>query len=150
MIQAIYDAEQVLTSNTDTVDFNAIDLRTNSAQCFNGWLNYNAGSSQFNILAGGIYEVSFNANVTSAEVGNVALALFADGVELAGTEMDATISTAGNWRNVSFVKRFRVCPRGNVTLTVNSVPTTAYSGTTTDTQIPTLKNVNITISRVNG
>ena len=97
MIQAIYDGEQILNSNTDVVKFNAVDLRTNSAQCFNGWLNYNTGSSQFNILAGGIYEVSFNANITSAEVGNVALALFTDGVELAGTEMDASISTAGNW-----------------------------------------------------
>lgn len=150
MIQAIYNDEQVLSSTTDVVDFNAVDLRTNSAQCFNGWLNYNTGSSQFNILAGGIYEVSFNANVTSAEVGNVALALYTDGVELAGTEMNSVIATAGNWENISFVKRFRVCPRGNVTLTVNSVPTTTYNGTTTDTEIPTLKNVNITISRVNG
>lgn len=150
MIQSIYNDEQTLSSNTDVVDFNAVDLRTNSAQCFNGWLNYNTGSSQFNILAGGIYEVSFNANVTSAEVGNVALALYTDGVELAGTEMDATISTAGNWRNISFVKRFRVCPRGNVTLTINSVPTTTYDGTSTPTQVPTLKNVNIFITRVNG
>lgn len=150
MIQAIYEDEQVLKSNTDTVDFNAIDLRTNSAQCYNGWLNYNAGSPQFNILAGGIYEVSFNANITSAEIGNVAIALFTDGTELAGTEMDSVVSTAGVWENISFVKRFRVCPRGNVTLTINSVPTTTYNNKTTDTEIPTLKNVNITISRVNG
>ena len=150
MIQAIYNDEQVLSSTTDVVDFNAVDLRTNSAQCFNGWLNYNVGSSQFNILAGGIYEVSFNANITSATAGNVALALYTDGVELAGTEMDATVPVAGDWSNITFVKRFRVCPRGNVTLTVNSVPTTTYNGTTTDTEIPTLKNVNITISRVNG
>ena len=106
MIQAIYNDEQVLSSNTDVVKFNAVDLRTNSAQCFNGWLNYNIGSSQFNIIDGGIYEVSFNANITSADTGNVALALFTDGVELAGTEMDASISTAGMWRNISFVKRF--------------------------------------------
>ena len=64
--------------------------------------------------------------------------------------MDAAISTAGQWRNISFVKRFRVCPRGNVTLTINSVPTTVYDETSTATEIPTLKNVNITISRVNG
>lgn len=150
MIQAVYNDEQVLSSNTDVVDYNTIDLRTNSAQCFNGWLNYNTGSSQFNILAGGIYEVSFNANVTSAATGNVALALYTDGVELAGTEMNSYIATAGNWENISFVKRFRVCPRGNVTLTVNSVPTTTYNDTTTDTEVPVLKNVNITISRVNG
>ena len=150
MIQAIYDGEQVLNSNTDTVKYNAVDLRTNSAQCFNGWLNYNTGSAQFNILAGGIYEIAFNANVTSANNGNVALAIFTDGVQLAGTEMDSVIANAGDWHNISVVKRIRVCPRGNVTVTVNSVPTTSYNGTATDTQIPTLKNVNIVLSRVNG
>ena len=86
--------------------------------------------------------------MTSAEVGNVGIALFADGNQLSGTEMDATISTAGNWRNISFTKRIRVCPRGNVSLVIKSVPTTSYSGTSTDTQIPTLKNVNVIVERI--
>ena len=148
MIEATYEQEQVLVSNVDNVRYNAISLRTNSAQCFNGWLNFNLENPQFNILDGGIYDISFNANITSADTGNVGIALFADGNQLSGTEMDATITTAGIWRNISFNKRIRVCGRGNVSLVVKSVPTTSYNGTSTDTEIPTLKNVNIIIERI--
>ena len=148
MIQSVNELEQVLTSNTAPVKFADTDLRTQSANCFNGWLNHNEGTATFNIVAGGIYEIDFDCNITSAEVGNVGLAIFVDGVQLNGTEMDATISTAGNWRNISANKKIRVCTRGNVTITVNSVPTTAYNGTVTDTQVPTIKNANISIERL--
>lgn len=148
MIQSVQENELVLASNTSAITFADTDLRTGSANCFNGWLNHNEGTAQFTILGGGIYEVSFNTNVTSAEVGNVALALFADGNKINGTEMDATITTAGVWRNVSSNKLLRVCGRGSVTLTINSVPTTSYDETTTDTQIPTVKNSNIMIKKL--
>ena len=148
MIQSVQENELVLTSNTAAITFADTDLRTGSANCFNGWLNHNEGTAQFTILGGGIYEVSFNTNITSADVGNVALALFADGNKLNGTEMDTAISTAGVWRNVSSNKLLRVCGRGSVTLTVNSVPTTSYAGTVTDTQIPTVKNSNIMIKKL--
>ena len=148
MIQSVNEAEQVLTSNTATVKFADTDLRTGSANCFNGWLNHNEGTAQFTILSGGIYEIDFNANITSAEVGNVGLAIFIDGVQLNGTEMDATITTAGIWRNISANKKVRICTRGSATITINSVPTTTYNGTTTDTQIPTVKNANISIERL--
>ena len=62
--------------------------------------------------------------------------------------MNGTISTAGLYRNVSLNKVIRVCGRGALTLTVNSVPTTTYNGTTTDTQVPTIKNANINIERL--
>ena len=148
MIQSVQEKELVLISNTDTITFSDTDLRTQSANCFNGWLNHNEGSAQFNIVSGGIYEIDFNCNITSADVGNVALAIFADGVQINGTEMDATITTAGVWRNVSANKKIRVCGRGNVTLTINSLPATSYDGTSTITQIPTIKNANISIERL--
>ena len=148
MIQSVNELEQVLASNTSAVKFADTDLRTNSANCFNGWLNHNEGTAQFTILNGGIYEIDFNCNITSAEIGNVGLAIFVDGVQLNGTEMDATITTAGIWRNVSANKKIRVCARGNATVTINSVPTTTYNGTTTDTQVPTIKNANISIERL--
>ena len=148
MIQSVQEQELVLTTNTSPVTFADTDLRTNSANCFNGWLNYNQGTANFNIVAGGIYRITFNGNVTSAEIGNFGLALFADGVQLNGTEMDGTISTAGLYRNVSLNKVIRVCGRGALALTVNSVPTTTYNGTTTDTQVPTIKNANINIERL--
>lgn len=147
MIQSVNEAEQVLTSNTDTVKFNNVDLRTNSAQCLTGWLNYNEGSAQFNLVAGGLYEIDFNANVTSATAGAIALGIFTDGVKLNGGEADTVIATAGDYVNVSMTKYIRVCGRGNVTVTVNSLPTVVYNGTTTDTEIPIIKNANIIIRR---
>lgn len=147
MIQAVQEQELVLTSNTSAVTFADTDLRTASANCFNGWLNHNEGSAQFNILGGGIYEIEFNANVTSATAGNVALAIFADGSQIAGSEMDTPV-TVGVFSNISATKKIRVCGRGNVTITIASVPAITYDGTTTATQIPILKNANISIERL--
>lgn len=148
MIEVTYDGEQALISNTDNVKYNAISLRTNSAQCLSGWLNFNLDNPQFNIIGGGIYEITFNGNVTSATAGSVGIALFADGNQLSGTEMDSTVSVLGNWENISFTKRIRVCPRGNVSLVIKSVPTISYDGVATETEIPTLKNVNVIVERI--
>ena len=147
MIQSTNEMEQVLTSNIATVTFADTDLRTASANCFNGWLNHNEGSATFNILGGGIYEIDFNANVTSAEAGVVGLAVFADGVKLAGTEMDEEVTTPGVYKNISVNKKIRVCGRGNVVITIASVPSIVYDDVVTETQIPTLKNANISIKR---
>ena len=146
MIESLQDQELVLTSNTAPISFADTDLRTNSANCQWGWLNHNEGSATFNIVSGGIYEIDFNTNVTSATAGNVALALFADGTELAGSEMDTPV-TVGVYTNVSAKKYVRVCGRGSVSITVRSVPTITYDGTTTDTEIPIIKNANISIKR---
>lgn len=146
MIQSVQEQELILKSNEDVVTFSDTDLRTNSANCFNGWLNHNEGSATFNIMGGGIYEITFDANVTSATAGNVALGIFADGTQVAGTEMDTPV-TVGIYTNVSTTKYLRVCGRGNVSITVRSIPAIIYDGTSTDTQIPIVKNANITIKR---
>lgn len=146
MIQSVQEQELVLTSNTAPITFSDTDLRTASANCFNGWLNHNEGSATFNIVAGGIYEIDFNANVTSATVGNVAFAIFTDGTQLAGSEMDTPV-TVGVYTNVSAKKYIRVCGRGSVSVTIASVPSITYDGTTTATQIPIVKNANISIKR---
>lgn len=152
VIQAIQEPEITLTSNTASLPFSIVDLRTRSAINCNGWMNHNEGSALFSILEGGVYEVTFNANVTSATAGSVGLALFADGVQVLGTEMDETIATAGDWHNIGFNKKIRVCCKGTVNLAVTSVPTTTFSGTgapvITDTQIPIIKNANINIERL--
>lgn len=146
MIQSVQEQELILTSNTSPITFADTDLRTASANCFNGWLNHNEGSATFSLLGGGIYDISFNTNVTSATAGNVSLAIFADGVKLNGTEMNTPVEV-GTYTNVSANKRIRVCGRGNVVITVASVPTITYDGTSTDTQIPIIKNANISIER---
>lgn len=149
MIEAVQEQELVLASNTASITFDSVDLRTNSANCFNGWLNHNEGSALFNILGGGIYEISFNTNITSATSGNVALAIFVDGTELEGSEMNVPVET-GIYSNVSAHKYIRVCNRGNASITIRSVPTITYDGTTTDTQIPIIKNANVSIVRRSG
>jgi len=146
MIESVQEQELVLASNTSAITFADTDLRTASANCFSGWLNHNEGSATFNIVAGGIYEIGFNANVTSATAGNVALAIFADGTQLAGSEMDTPV-TVGVYTNLSSTKYVRVCGRGSVSITVRSLPSITYDGTTTDTEIPIIKNANIYIKR---
>ena len=151
MIQSVQEQELILTSNTAPITFADTDLRTASANCFNGWLNHNEGSAQFNIVAGGIYEIEFTGNVTSATAGAIALGIFTDGVKLNGGEADTVIATAGDYENISIHKFIRVCGRGNVTVSINSLPTVTYSGgatpVITDTQIPIVKNANISIKR---
>ena len=147
MIQSVQEQELVLTSNTAPITFADTDLRTQSANCFNGWLNHNEGSAQFNIVAGGIYEIQFDANITSATDGIVGVALYADGVKLNGAEANAVLAVAGDYSDVSISKYIRVCGRVSVTLTVQSVPTITYNGTSVATQIPTIKNANISIKR---
>lgn len=147
MIQSTQEQELVLTTNTSPITFSDTDLRTASANCFNGWLNHNEGSATFNILGGGIYEITFNTNITSATPGDVGLALFADGVKLNGTEMNTVIAAAGDYENLSLNKKIRVCGRGNVVITVQSIPAVVYDETSTETQIPIIKNANISIER---
>ena len=52
---------------------------------------------------------------------------------------------------MSIHKYIRVCGRGNVTVSINSLPTITYNGgatpVVTDTQIPIIKNANISIKR---
>lgn len=148
MIQSVLDPITVLSSNTSTIPFNADDVRTRSASCA-GWLQHSEGTPIYKILEGGLYEVSFNANVTSSVAGTVALGLYDDGVLVPGTTVLAQIATAGDYVNVSFDKLLKICCRGNATLTVASVPSVltgaATPGTATVTEIPTIQNANLSI-----
>ena len=154
VIQAIQEQELALTSNTASLPFNVVDLRTASAINCRSWLNHNEGSALFSILEGGVYEITFDTNVTSNTAGQVALALFADGVQVPGTEMDAVIAAPGDFENVGFDKKIRVCCKGTVNLSINSLPTITYNGgatpVVTDTQIPIVKNSNINVERLSG
>ena len=150
MIQSYIEQPIALTSNTSALAFNKDCIRTRCANCC-GFLQHNEGSPIYKILEGGLYEVTFNANVTSATAGTVALALFMDGQIVPGTTVIETIATAGDYSNVAFTKKIKVCCRGNVDLTVASVPSVltgaTLPGTPTDTQIPIIQNANFTITR---
>lgn len=150
MIQSILEAITVLTSNLAAIIFPTDSIRTRSANCC-GWLQHSEGTPIYKILEGGIYRVSFNANVTSATAGTVALGLFQDGILVPGTTVIAEVATAGNYYNVSFDKLIKVCCRGDATLTVASVPNVitgaALPGTPVVTEIPVIQNANLTITK---
>ena len=153
MIQALQVQPEILTSNTDNINFDIVDLRSRTANCC-GWLQYMPGGSDFTIIGGGLFEVSFNANVTSDTAGLVSLALkTATGTDVEGTEMVAEVTTPGNYINVSFTKLLRICPRVNQTIAVGSLPATITGTTTltnTETEIPVVKDANIIIRKVSN
>lgn len=148
MIQSILEMITALISNMAAIAFTSDDIRTRSANCCN-WLQHSEGSPIYKILEGGLYEVSFNANVTSATAGTVALGLYQDGVLIPGTTVIAEVATAGDYYNVSFDKIIKICCRGDATLTVASVPSVltgaTLPGTPTDTEIPVIQNANFSI-----
>ena len=151
MIQALQITPEILTSNIDNINFDTIDLRSRTANCC-GWLQYMPGGSDFTIIGGGLFEVTFNANVTSDTAGIVALALkSATGTDIEGTEMVAEVTTPGNYINISFTKLLKICPRVNTTIAVGSLPSTITGTTTltnTDTEIPVIKDANFIICKV--
>lgn len=148
MIQAIQVTPEILTSNTDNINFDTVDLRTNSANCY-GWLQYMPGGSDFTIIGGGLFEISFNANVTSTSTGQVALALkTSNGSDIEGTEVDTQVTTANTYRNVAFTKLIKVCPRVNTTISVGSLSAVGGVTPSVATQIPTIKDANLLIRKI--
>lgn len=149
MIQSYLETPTVLASNSSPIAFEVDCIRTRSATC-QGWLQHSTGSPIYKILSGGRYKINFNTNVTSDVEGNVALGLYADGVLIPGTTVITEITTAGNYQNVSFEKVVPICCKSNTVLTVRSVPTVLIgtTPTSTETEIPTIQNANIIISRI--
>lgn len=148
MIESILEMITALTSNLASLIFTSDTIRTRSANCC-GWLQHSEGSPTYKILEGGLYEISFNANVTSATAGTVALGLYEDGVLVPGTTMIAEVATAGDYYNISFDKLLKICCRGDASLTIASVPTVltgaTLPGTPTTTEIPVIQNANFSI-----
>ena len=152
MIQSVNESIEVLASNSSAVSFTNDDIKTRRANCYcNGWLQHNEGSPIYKILEGGIYKVSFNANVTSATAGTVALGLYQDGILIPGTTVIAEVATVGDYYNVSFDKLIKVCCRGDASLTIGSVPSVltgaTLPGTPTVTEIPVIQNANLSITK---
>jgi hypothetical protein len=148
MIQAIEILPEVLASTTDNINFDTVDLRSRTATCC-GWLQYMPGGSDFTIIGGGTFRITFNANVTSTTAGQVALALkTGTGSDVEGTETDAIIATPGEYTNVSFTKLLRVCPRVNTTIAVGSLPALGGLTEPVETVAPTVKDAQIIIEKI--
>ena len=152
MIESVQELPVILTNNTSSITFTADDIRTRSANCCNGWLSHTQGSPLYQLLDGGYYEISFNANVSSATPGIVALGLYQDGVLVPGTTVASTITAAGDVENLKFTKLIRVCCRASTTLTISSVPSfpnlVDLTATGIDTQTPIVVNANMIIKKI--
>lgn len=143
MINSVQETALTLAGNAANIPFASDVVRTRSANCC-GWLNHSAGSTQYQIMKPGVYEIMFNTNVTSAAAGIASLGINANGELLSGTEMDYTVATANAYGNVSANRLIRVCGNGSTTITVGSIPTVGA----TATQIPTVKNASLIIKRI--
>lgn len=150
MIQSYIENPVILPSNTSAVTFATDCIRSRGANCC-GWLQHNEGSPIYKILEGGLYEVTFNANVTSATAGPVALSLLMDGLPVPGATVIETVVTPGDYSNVAFTKKIKICCRGDASLSIASIPSvltgTTLPGTATDTVAPIIQNANFSITR---
>ena len=152
MIQSYINTITPLTSNTSSVVFDEDCIRTKSCQG-NGWLCHNRGSANYDIVCGGLYEIDFNASISSADVGVLAFALFSNGEEIPGTRMIETIAAADDYANIGINKKLKVCCNGDANISVRSipvVPTPTDPTTQVDTVTPILTSANFSITRICG
>ena len=150
MIQSFINTTTPLSSNNSSVVFQRDCLRTNSCNGCRSWLCHNEGSSNYDIVSGGIYEIDFNATVSSAATGVVAFALFNNGEQIPGTLMATTIAAAGDYANISANKKIRVCCNGKANVSVRAVPavgTPTAPTTIIETQPPIIASANLVVDR---
>lgn len=152
MIESTQELPLTLTNNTSALTFTNDPIRTRSAlqnNC-NGWLCHNQGNPLYQIVKGGYYEVNFNANVSSATAGSVALGLYQDGVLVPGTTITTEITTVGVPESVSFSKTIEVCCRADANITVASVPSVPNlsTGVAIETETPIIQSANFTIKKL--
>ena len=150
MIQSFINLPVALTSNESGVQFQADCIRTRSCSC-NGWLCHSEGSANYDITEGGLYEINFNATVSSATAGVVAFALFNNGEQIPGTLMASDIAAADDYENIGINKKIKVCCKGNSTISVravSAVPTPTDPTTVVETEIPIIVSANLSINRI--
>lgn len=150
MIQSYINTITPLTSNTSSVVFDEDCIRTRSCQV-NGWLCHNRGSANYDIVCGGLYEIDFNATVSSATAGVVAFGLFNNGELIPGTLMGETLAAADDYANIGINKKVKVCCNGNSNISVRAipvVPTPTDPTTPIDTQVPIIASANFSITRL--
>lgn len=150
MIQSYINTVTPLTANDSSVQFQKDCIRTNSCNGYRSWICHNQGSANYDITQGGLYEIDFNASISSATAGVVAFALFNNGEQIPGTLMAETLATAGDYANIGVDKKIRVCCNGNANISVRAVPavpTPTDPTTPVETQIPIIVSANFSITK---
>ena len=151
MIQSFINSVIPLIANDSSFQFQTDCIRTNSCNGCRSWLCHNQGSSNYTITEGGLYEIDFNASVSSATAGVVAFALFNNGEQIPGTLMVETLAAAGDYANIGINKKIKVCCNGNASISVravSAVPTPTDPTTPIETEVPIVVSANFSISRL--
>lgn len=93
--------------------------------CNGGWLFHDLGSGQFTLVNKGcnceIFEIEFNANISSPTTGALAFVIQANGEAIGGTEMDYTVATANTFGNISASARIKIPAGASVVVTVKNI-----------------------------
>lgn len=150
MIESNINTVTPLGTNTSSLAFTTDSIRTRSSTC-QGWLNHTQGSANYDILEGGLYEVTTNITASSATAGTLAFGIFNNGELIPGSLMAETIAAADDLANVGTQTTIQVCCKGDANVSIRSVPavpTPTAPETPTDTEVPIIVNANITISRL--
>lgn len=101
MINSIATSIQTVTSGSNVL-FPTDRIRTKACQCpCKGWLAHDAGSGLFTLTKAGIYEVTFDADITSTTTGDASLVLEQNGEAVGGTLSLYNVATAGVYGNVN-------------------------------------------------
>jgi hypothetical protein len=114
-------------------------------------LCHSEGSANYELTQGGIYEIDFDASVSSATAGIVAFALFNNGEQIPGTIMAETLATAGDYANIGINKKIKVCCSGNSNISVRAIPVvpdaTDPTAVPIATQTPIILSANFSITK---
>ena len=146
MIESVITSPIVLPTTSTQIAFTTDSIKTRSASCC-GWLSHNEGTPNYKILQGGIYEIDFTGNFSSATAGIIAIGLYRDGILDPSTIVSQTIATAGDNTELSINKVIKVCCNSDETITIGAVPSVISTATLvpTDTVEPTVLNANFSI-----
>ena len=143
MFNAVNELAQTVNQNANVL-FATDRVRSNrSNACCGGWLSHDTGSGLFTLVNNNrcgcaTFRIDFNANITSATVEALALAIKSNGEQVAGTEMDYTPATANVYESVS-ASTVIVVPFGaSKTVSIGNINPTATL----------VKNANIIIEKV--
>jgi hypothetical protein len=116
--------------------FDTVALKTGC-----GAERHRQGSSQITLVKGGVYQVTFNADIATPTAGTadtMTLTLAVNAEALTGAEMSSTPGAVDDYNNISTTHLIRVCMPCCIDISVLN----------TSTQAVNVKNANIVVERL--
>ena len=126
MINSVGVASTVVSAGSNVL-FPTDRVRTKSCNSCCGWLSHDTGSGLFTLTKQGIYEIQYNADITSTDAGQASLVLEQNGEAIGGTQSIYTVATASALGNVSASTLIRVPCGASYTITLTNNSTLALN-----------------------